>query len=125
MSAIQIDVEAGMVDSKTEEEWEALSQQVAAEVAEWRRQHPRATFSEIEKFIDGRMNQLRARMLSDAAEAGEVESGEEPECPGCGKRAVLRGKKRRRLRTQGGEVVELERQHAICPHCGTAFFPPG
>lgn len=125
MEAIQKDEEATMVDPETEAEWERLSEQVASEVAEWRRQHPRATFNEIENFIGERMNRLRAKMVADVAAAGDVDAREQPTCPECGKRAVLRGKKRRRLRTQGGEEVELERHHAICPHCGTAFFPPG
>jgi YgiT-type zinc finger domain-containing protein len=111
--------------AETEAEWEALSQQLAGEVAAWRREHPRASFNEIEDFVDERMNRLRAKMIADVAAAVDVEVKERPVCPECGKGAVLRGKKRRRLRMQGGEQIELERHHAICPHCGTAFFPPG
>lgn len=114
-----------MVDLEIEAEWERLSEQIAREVGEWRRAHPQATFNEIETFIDERMNRLRARMVADVAAASGVAVEERPTCPQCGQRAVLRGKKRRRLRTQGGETVALERHHAICPQCGMAFFPPG
>lgn len=125
MDAILSVVEAVMVDAETEADGERLSEQITSEVAAWRRAHPRATFNEIESFVDERMNRLRARMVAGAAAASGVEVEEQPRCPQCGQRAVLRGKKRRRLRTQGGEAVELERHHAVCPHCGTAFFPPG
>lgn len=37
MEAVQHDVEAMMVDPETEADWERLSEQVASEVAEWRR----------------------------------------------------------------------------------------
>lgn len=114
-----------MANDEMGEKWRARYEQVTGEMIAWRREHPRATFNEIEDELDRRMNHLRAEMATDIAEAAEVAFGEEPVCPACGQRARLRGKKRRRLRTQGGEEVELERHHAICPHCGKAFFPPG
>jgi len=114
-----------MANKEREEAWQAVYEGLAEELSQWRKEHPRATFNEIEEELDRRLNRLRAQMAADIAAAGEVVVEEAPLCPNCGQRAMLRGKKRRRLRTQGGEVVELERHHAICPHCGTAFFPPG
>jgi hypothetical protein len=35
-----------------------------------------------------------------------------------------RGKRQRRLQTQGGQTVSLTRQYQSCPHCGYSFFPP-
>jgi ribosomal protein S27AE len=114
-----------MANKETEETWQAGYAELAEEMSQWRKEHPRATFNEIEEELDRRLNRLRAQMAADIAAAGEVVVEEVPLCPDCGQRATLRGKKRRRLRTQGGEAIELERHHAICPHCGTAFFPPG
>ena len=114
-----------MASSEMEERWQERYEQLAGEMAEWRREHPGATFNEIEDELDQRLNRLRAEMAADIAAANDVAVEEEPVCPECGQRARLRGKKRRRLRTQGGEEVVLERHHAICPHCGRAFFPPG
>lgn len=114
-----------MADSAMGEKWQARYEQLTGEMIEWRREHVRATFNEIEDELDRRMNRLRAEMAADIAEAAEVAVEEEVVCPACGERARLRGKKRRRLRTRGGEEVELERRHAICAHCGRAFFPPG
>lgn len=113
-----------MASKEMGERWRARYERLTAEMVEWRKAHPRATFNEIEEELDRRMNQLRAEMAGDIAEVTEVDVEEGPVCPACGQRAQLRGKKRRRLRTQGGEEVELERHHAICPHCGGAFFPP-
>lgn len=114
-----------MAESEMGEKWQVRYDQLSGEMIEWRKAHPRATFNEIEGELDRRMNRLRAEMMAEIAAAVEAGVEEEPVCPACGERARLRGKKRRRLRTQGGEEVELERHHAICPHCGTAFFPPG
>lgn len=114
-----------MASNEMGERWRARYEQLTGEMVEWRKAHPRATFNEIEDELDRRMNRLRAEMAEDIAEVAEVGLEEEPICPACGQRAQRRGKKRRRLRTQGGEEVELERHHAICPHCGEAFFPPG
>lgn len=114
-----------MANSETEEQWQARYEELAGEISQWRKEHPRATFNEIEDELDRRLNRLWAQMAVDIAAAGDAAVEEAPECPNCGQRATWRGKKRRRLRTQGGEEVELERHHAICPHCGRAFFPPG
>lgn len=114
-----------MAESKMASGWEKLYEQVAKEVAAWRRQHPRATMTEIEGVIDEHMNRLRAKMLADTAGAADPTVEAKPICPHCGRPAQLRGKKKRRLQTQGGEEMELEREHAICPFCGMAFFPPG
>lgn len=114
-----------MAHGELVERWQEQYEQITEGVAAWHKQHPRATFSEIEAELDKRLNQLRAEMLADMAGAGEARAEQRPLCPQCGRQATLRGKKRRRLRTQGGEEVVLERHHAICPHCGTAFFPPG
>lgn len=114
-----------MARSETEEQWQSRYEQLSGKLSAWRKAHPRATFNEIEEELDKRLNRLRAEMAADMAAAGEVAAEEKAVCPGCGQPAQLRGKKRRRLRTQGGEEVQLERHYAICPHCGRAFFPPG
>ena len=46
-------------------EWETTK----GSVAQWRREHPRATLREIEEAVDWQVNALRARMLQDVAMA--------------------------------------------------------
>ena len=47
--------------------WNGLSEEILSGMAEWREQHPKATFREIEAEVDQRLAVLRARMLADAA----------------------------------------------------------
>lgn len=120
-----------MAEFNFEKQWTELWMEVTTGMAEWREQHPRATFREIEAALDERMNRARAKFLADAATASraadwrEANEGERPVCPECGARVQSRGEKRRQLQTAGGETVELKRHHAVCPQCGKAFFPPG
>jgi len=46
--------------------WPALSDEVMTGMKDWRVQHPKATFREIEAALDERLARLRVRMLEDA-----------------------------------------------------------
>ena len=46
--------------------WDELAEVVMRGMREWRVQHPKATFCEIEAALDERLSRLRARMLEDA-----------------------------------------------------------
>ena len=46
-------------------------------------------------------------------------------CPKCGEKLEKKGKKKRKLQTQGGREIELEREYGVCPKCGQGIFPPG
>jgi YgiT-type zinc finger domain-containing protein len=109
--------------------WNGLSEEIISGMAEWRQQHPTATFREIEAEVDKRLSVLRARMLSDAAMGSAfaewVGGSREALCPACGARLEQNGKKKRKLQTRGGQEVELEREYGVCPKCGQGIFPPG
>ena len=109
--------------------WNGMGEEIISGMAEWRQQHPKATFREIEEEVDKRLSILRVRMLSDAAmrsaQAEWQEGGGEVVCPTCGTRLEKKGKKKRRLSTRGGQEVELEREYGVCPKCGQGIFPPG
>ena len=68
-----------------------LVDDVMTGMKEWRLQHPRATFQEIESALDEELARVRARMLQDtalasrAAKVSEDYGGERPECPECGR----------------------------------------
>jgi len=118
-----------MKASEKQEEWNELSEEVMRAVAEWREQHPTATFREIEKEIDERLSGLRAKMLSDTASwsvaAAWDQEGQAALCAKCGAKLERKGKKKRKLVTQGGREVELVREYGVCPKCGQGIFPPG
>lgn len=106
-------------------QWQELSEQVFEEVLQWREKHPHATMREIEKELDGRIFELRAKMLADtAAGSGEVVRQDE-RCPDCGVRMIKKGKKKRTLLLREGQEVELEREYLVCLECGRGLFPPG
>ena len=47
--------------------WHQLAEDVITGMKEWRLQHPKATYREIETALDERLARVRARMLEDAA----------------------------------------------------------
>lgn len=126
---IEIERRNSMNSEQMMKNWNGMSEEILSGIAEWRQQHPRATFRELEEEVDRRLAVLRAKMLADAALSHshrEWEPGS-PEvlCPECGQPLEQRGKKKRRLQTRGGQEVELEREYGVCPGCGQGIFPPG
>ena len=111
--------------------WSADAASVWTGMADWRAAHPRATFSEIEEALDERLNRLRARLLADlalasaAADVRAASTEERPRCERCGVAVQARGQSERKLLTQGGAAVRLQRSYATCPRCGDGAFPPG
>jgi hypothetical protein len=109
---------------------QAVAEAALTGMAEWRLQHPKASFREIEAAVDERLARLRARMLQDAVPASAardlrgVPAAERPVCPDCGRRLEARGRKARRLTTNHDQVIELSRSRAACPACGAGLSPP-
>ena len=117
-----------------EREWAVLSEEVLSGMADWRAQHPRATFSEIERELDARLARMRVRMLERVAQQSTAttwgqpvsdQGDAAPRCPQCGAGLEPHGRRRRRLRTTGGQEVQLQREYGVCPQCGQGLFPPG
>ena len=64
-------------------QWRELAEAAITGMAEWRVQHPTATFREIEAAVDERLARVRARMLQDAALASAA-----PTCAPCRRRSA-------------------------------------
>lgn len=96
-------------DKKNENDWQELSEQILTDIQEWRRNHSKATFREIEDEVQKRMSRLEAQVLQDAAQTSESrewggkEGQERPKCPACQTPRWL---------------------HGTCPSCGVGIFPP-
>jgi len=103
--------------------WNELTQVIFSEMEEWRTQHPKATFVEIETAIDQRLAKLRTKMLEDNSQS-LAQNQKYPKCEKCGEVLHKRGKHTRHLITEKGERVEIEREYLVCPHCGFGLFPP-
>src|ERR1700738_4346588 len=86
-------------------------------MTQWRKEHPKATWAEIEAAVDERINQLRAQLIQDVVQMGETEEWsqrpeeERPKCATCGKPLLARGEQTRFLQTMGGEAVKLTRTY--------------
>ena len=61
-----------MTVSDFDREWEKLAREVVSGMKEWRIQHPRAPWKELEEALDQRLNRMRARLLEDMALASEA-----------------------------------------------------
>lgn len=115
----------------TEGRWDALAAEAFSGMKEWRMQHPRATFAEIERAVDERLATLRTRMLQDvalasaAARVADTPRVGRPRCPTCGEALEARGARARQVRVTHGRTVDLTRDYAVCPACGAGLFPPG
>ena len=66
-------------------------------MTQWRKEHPKATWAEIEAAVDERINQLRAQLIEDVVQLGETEEWsqqpreERPGCATCGNPLSARG----------------------------------
>src|SRR5437660_6533383 len=89
-------------------------------MTQWRKEHPKATWAEIEAAVDERINQLRAQMIQDVVQMGKTEDWsqqpeeERPRCATCGKPLSARGEQTRWIQTTGGEAVKLMRTYGTC-----------
>ncbi len=83
-----------MVSEEQKAYWRQLSDEVARHMVEWRREHPKATFRQIETALDERLAKLRTQMLQDTAQASAAATAEgedRPLCPDCGQPMEGRG----------------------------------
>ena len=114
-----------------ERRWKQEAEAVMSGMREWRLQHPKATFREIEAEVDEKLSGMRARLLEDlalasrAADLQDKQLGERPRCPECKQPLESQGKQERTVVTHGGKAVHLRRDYARCPACGAGLFPPG
>lgn len=46
-------------------------------MTQWRKEHPKATWAEIEAAVDERINQLRAQLIQDVVQMGETQQWSE------------------------------------------------
>jgi hypothetical protein len=110
--------------------WQDLGSQAFGQVAQWRKQHPHATFSQIEQAADEHLARLRTQIIQDLAQdsplsdLAQLAAAERPTCLHCGATLQPRGRGKRILTTNHQQDLTLERSYATCPQCGSSFFPP-
>ena len=107
-----------------------MEAELRARMQAWRKLHPKATLDEIETELDGQIAGLRVAVLGELASTSKAvraagEAAGEVVCPVCGEKMKPAGQHKRKLKTYGGQVLELEREYLCCPRCGQGFFPSG
>jgi hypothetical protein len=114
---------------KSREAWLDDARQLFDLVDLFNTSHPHATWSEIETAVDGALAGLRRDLIAESVAGHALAdfrgAAERPGCPRCGTALQANGQQRKGVRTQGDQVVEIERTYGRCPACGAGLFPPG
>lgn len=79
--------------------------------------------SDIEHLSRAAGQRMMERLTAGLIEV-EAEREESDICPQCGRRMRYKGRKKRDLVAETGEV-HVERAYYYCSSCGKGFFPPG
>ena len=115
---------------KKEDKWHDSFREASEEVSQWRKQHPKATFSEIENSVDEELAKIRDDMIQDLIKESELQNfktlsqEKRPKCPVCGKMLASNGQQRRDLITSHEQVIEIKRSKGYCKTCRVSYFPP-
>src|SRR5712692_7271533 len=100
-------------------------------MTQWRKEHPKATWQEIEAAVDKQINQLRAQLIQDVVQMGETQAWSEipeeerPRCATCGKPLWASGEQTRFLQTTRGRSGEADAHVWHLPAVWGRLFSPG
>lgn len=98
-----------------------------ARLKQWRRDHPQATFDEIEDAVQAEVEHWQAQVMRQlvAGEAApEMVPAAGPACPSCGGHMQRCGRRAREVVSRMGQPIRWERPYYVCPACGAGLFPP-
>jgi hypothetical protein len=95
------------------------------ELNRWYRQHPEATFKEMELQLRVLRRSLMGQALPWVLAQGDLgASPEAPVCEECGTQMEFKGYAGKEVEGLEGEGT-LRRAYYVCPACGAGLFPPG
>ncbi len=98
-----------------------------ARLQQWRREHPLASFDEIEDAVQAEVVRWQAQLLDEVIQAGgpDVRAAAEnaPASPTCGGRLQRCGRRVRTVLSRLGQPIRLERGYYVCPACEAGLFP--
>lgn len=104
--------------------WEEATRAAYQELQAWRKDHPKATLIEMERFLEEQLNRLRRGLLEDLASSSPAANGRDGRlCPTCGGQCEARGQHERTLTLVGDEQLRLRRSYLVCEACGAGRFP--
>jgi len=103
----------------------AKAEAAIAEMLASRKRPSEVTLADIEQSVLSARKQieqaLTAELVAESAAAGVADW---PNCPTCGRRRKVKGRRQRTLVLETGEVT-VERAYYHCAACQTGVFPPG
>ena len=83
-----------------------------------------ASLADIERVALTAGQQLEEAIATALAAESALELPPWPKCPQCQQKLTNKGKRKRRVVTEVGEL-EVERTYYYCPACRRGLFPPG
>jgi NADH pyrophosphatase NudC (nudix superfamily) len=111
-------------DAELEARLRAATEAAIAKVLAERQLPAAATLADIERVARSAGQEIEQAIASALAQESAAELAAWPHCPQCGQKLKHKGKRRRRIVSEAGEI-EVERVYYHCAACGVGFFPPG
>lgn len=102
---------------------EAAAKAAIAKVLAERKRPADATLAEIEQAALAAGAEIQQAIAAELAQESATALPPWPDCPACGRKMKTKGKRRRRIVTEAGEI-EVERLYYHCGACGQGLFPP-
>jgi hypothetical protein len=110
--------------------WRVLSEEILTDVNQWRANHPKATFQELEQALHECISRLEAQVLQEAApdrtasDWRQAPERDHPRCPTCGTPLLARGQHIRQEASTGRARREAAQTLRYLPQLwGRAFSP--
>ena len=103
---------------------EAAAKAAIAKVLAERKSPAEATLADIEQAALAAGAEIQQVIAAELARESAQELPAWPDCPECGQKMKSKGKRRRRIVTEAGEI-EVERLYYYCVSCHRGLFPPG
>lgn len=100
-------------------------------MTQWRKEHPKATWQEIEAAIDERINQLRAQMIEDVVQMdassdwSQKPQEQRPRCASCDQPLSARGVQTRLPPNEWRGSSQADANVWNLPKVGSGLFSPG
>ena len=111
-------------EAELEARLRAAAEAALAKALAERKAPGQATLADIERVARSAGQQIEQAIASALVQESAAELPAWPKCPQCGQRLKNKGKRRRRIVTEAGEI-EVERAYYHCAACGVGIFPPG
>ena len=103
---------------------EAAAKAAIAKVLAERKLPAEASLADIEQAALAAGAEIQQAIAAELAQESAATLPAWPDCPACGQKMKTKGKRRRRIVTEAGEI-EVERVYYHCGACGQGLFPPG